>query len=264
DDQYPNFFIQDPSKLEWAGIFVYINSGYNPPPVGSNVLLTADVKEYYGLTELANISNTVILSSNNTIEPVTINPGALSGGCNFEGEKYEGMLVSIDDIVVTGDQNDKGQFFVSDSLGNQIIVDRYLYEGDWPNLKKGTLIKNISGIAHYGFNEYKIMPLDKDGITVSDSMNTNPKSTQLFIYPNPSKSVVNFKLNFGSDNVGLDKIEIINAAGYLIANLNVDSQDEKFTWNGKTLNEKLAPSGVYFVRFKWASNYKTQKFVLLR
>ena len=108
------------------------------------------------------------------------------------------------------------------------------------------------------------MPLDKDGITVSDSMNTNPKSTQLFIYPNPSKSVVNFKLNFGSDNVGLDKIEIINAAGYLIANLNVDSQDEKFTWNGKTLNEKLAPSGVYFVRFKWASNYKTQKFVLLR
>ena len=78
------------------------------------------------------------------------------------------------------------------------------------------------------------------------------------------KSVVNFKLNFGSDNEGLDKIEIINAAGYLIANLNVDSQDEKFTWNGKTLNEKLAPSGIYFVRFKWASNYKTQKFVLLR
>ena len=66
---------------------------------------------------------------------MTIDPKALSGGCNFEGEKYEGMLVSIDDIVVTGDQNDKGQFFVSDSLGNEIIVDRYLYEGNWPNLK---------------------------------------------------------------------------------------------------------------------------------
>ena len=264
DDQYPNFFIQDPSKLEWAGIFVYINSGYNPPPVGSNVLLTADVKEYYGLTELANISSTVILSSNNTIEPVTINPGTLSGGCNFEGEKYEGMLVSIDDIVVTGDQNDKGQFFVSDSLGNEIIVDRYLYKGDWPNLKKGTLVKNISGIAHYGFNEYKIMPLDKDGITLSDSISSDPKLTQLFIYPNPSKSVVNFIVNLSSNNAALDKIEIINATGYLIANLNVDSQVEKFTWNGKTLNEKLAPSGVYFVRFKWGSNYKTQKFVLLR
>ena len=159
------------------------------------MLLTADVKEYYGLTELANISSTVILSSNNTIEPVTIDPKALSGGCNFEGEKYEGMLVSIDDIVVTGDQNDKGQFFVSDSLGNEIIVDRYLYKGDWPNLKKGTLVKNISGIAHYGFNEYKIMPLDKDGIMLSDSISSDPKLTQLFIYPNPSKSVVNFIVN---------------------------------------------------------------------
>ena len=193
-----------------------------------------------------------------------ISPKALSGGCNFEGEKYEGMLVSINNVIATGDQNDIDQFFVSDSLGNEIIVDRYLYEGNWPNLKKGTLIKNISGIAHYGFNEYKIMPLDKDGITLSDSMATNPKSTQLFIYPNPSKSVVNFIVNLNSNNAALDKIEIINATGFLIANLNVDSQVEKFTWNGKTLNEKPAPSGVYFVRFKWGSNYKTQKFVLLR
>ena len=108
------------------------------------------------------------------------------------------------------------------------------------------------------------MPLDKDGITLSDSISSDPKLTQLFIYPNPSKSVVNFIVNLSSNNAALDKIEIINATGYLIANLNVDSQVEKFTWNGKTLNEKLAPSGVYFVRFKWGSNYKTQKFVLLR
>ena len=95
------------------------------------------------------------------------------------------------------------------------------------------------------------MPLDKDGITLSDSISSDPKLTQLFIYPNPSKSVVNFIVNLSSNDAALDKIEIINATGYLIANLNVDSQVEKFTWNGKTLNEKLAPSGVYFVRFKW-------------
>ena len=264
DEQYPNFFIQDPSRLEWAGVFVYVKSGYEPPPVGSNVLLTADVKEYYGLTELANISNTTILSSNNTIEPVSIDPKALSGGCNIDGEKYEGMLVSIDDIIVTGDKNDNNQFFVSDSLGNEIIVDQYLYEGAWPDLKKGTVLKNIIGIAHYGFNEYKIMPLNKNGIMVSDSIITDPKSAELLIYPNPSKSIVNFKLNLDSYNQSLDKIEILNAAGSLIADLNVDPQVKKIIWSGKTLNEKLAPSGVYFVRLTWGSNYKTQKFVLLR
>ena len=264
DEQYPNFFIQDPSKLEWAGIFVYVKSGYKPPPVGSNVLLMADVKEYYGLTELANISSTTILSANNKIEPVSINPKVLSGGCNFDGERYEGMLVSIDNVIVTGDKIDNNQFYVSDSLGNKIIVDQYLYEGNWPDLKKGTELKNISGIAHYGFNEYKIMPLNKDGITLSESTIVNPKSTELLIYPNPSKSVVNFKLDIDSYNKTLDKIEIVNIAGYLIANLNVNPQVEKITWSGKNLYEELAPSGVYFVRLKWGSNYKTQKFVLLR
>ena len=264
DEQYPNFFIQDPSRLEWAGIFVYVKSGYKPPPVGSKVELTADVKEYYGLTELANISSTTTLSSNNKIEPVSIDPKVLSGGCNFDGEKYEGMLVSIDNLTVTGDKNDNNQFSVSDSLGNEIIVDQYLYEGDWPDLKKGAVLKNIIGIAHYGFNEYKIMPLNKHDIMISDSMIVSPKSTEFLIYPNPSQSIVNFKLNLDSHNQILDKIEIINASGYIIANLSVNSQVQKFTWNGKTINEKLAPSGVYFVRFKWESSYKTQKFVLLR
>ena len=71
-------------------------------------------------------------------------------------------------------------------------------------------------------------------------------------------------MNLDSHNQIYDKIEIINASGYIIANLSVNSQVQKFTWNGKTINEKLAPSGVYFVRFKWESSYKTQKFVLLR
>ena len=71
-------------------------------------------------------------------------------------------------------------------------------------------------------------------------------------------------MSLRSNNAALDRIEIINANGHLIANLNIDSQVEKFTWNGKNQNEELAPSGVYFIRFKWGSNYKTQKFVLLR
>ena len=264
DDEYPNFFIQDPSKSEWAGVFVYVNSGYVPPIVGSNVLLKADVKEYYGLTELANISSTTVLSSNNTVEPVSIDAKVLSGGCNYDGEKYEGMLVSIEDISVTSSLNDKNQFFVSDSLDNKIIVDQYLYSGDWPDLKIGTVLNHIIGIVHYSYNEFKILPLERGSFSVSDSMKVDLKSSEILIYPNPSKSIVNFKFNEEIKDRNIEKIEIINSAGILVRILIPKLDSEKFSWDGKTSHYKRAPSGVYFIRFKTGSKYSAQKFVLLK
>ena len=264
DKEYPNFFIQDPSKSEWAGIFVYINRGYEPPPVGSNIILNADVKEYFGLTELANISSTTILSSNNIVDPVTIDAKALSGGCNYDGEKYEGMLVSIEDITVSSGLNDKNQFFASDSLGNQIIIDQYLYRGNWPDLKIGTILSRVAGIVHYSYNEFKILPLNSDDISVSDSTVVEPSSSEILIYPNPSKGIVNFKFSLKLKVQKLEKIEIINSAGMLVRSLTPGFSEEKISWNGKTDSDKRAPSGVYFIRFQLGSKYSTQKFILVR
>ena len=264
NDEYPNFFIQDPSKSEWAGIFVYVNSGYATPAVGSNILLKADIKEYYGLTELANISSTTIISSNNIVDPVPIDAKVLSGGCNYDGEKYEGMLVSIEDISVSSELNDKNQFFVSDSLNNKIIIDQYLYSGDWPDLKIGTVLNRIIGIVHYSYNEFKILPLEKGNISISDSMAVDLKSSEILIYPNPSKSIVNFKLSKELKYQNIEKIEIINAAGTLMGSLTPKLNDENFSWDGKTSYYKRAASGVYFIRFKTGSKYSAQKFVLLK
>jgi len=265
DEQYPNFFIQDPLKTEWAGVFVYINVGYKPPPVGSQVQLTADIKEYYGLTELANVSNTIILSSNNQIAPVTIKPSSLSNGCSLEGEIYEGMLVTINNVRVTGALNDKNQFFVSDSLDNEVIIDQYMFEGAWPNPQLGIVFKRIDGIVHYNFDEYKIMPLKNTDFEISDSSIVDPESSDLIIYPNPSKSLVNFKLSPSMANQEKVKIDIVNINGSPVANLfNGHLTKDRFIWNGRSINGELAPTGIYFFRMKIGSKETTQKFVLLR
>ena len=265
DEQYSNFFIQDPLKTEWAGVFVYVNTGYKPPPVGSQVQLTVDIKEYYGLTELANVSNTIILSSNNQIDPVTIKVSALSNGCSLEGEIYEGMLVTINNVRVTAALNDKNQFFVSDSLNNEVIIDQYMFEGAWPNPQLGTVFKRIDGIVHYNFDEYKIMPLKNTDFEISDSSIVNPESSDLLIYPNPSTSIVNFKLSASMVNQEKVKIDIININGSPVARLfNGQLTKDRFIWNGRSFNGELAPTGIYFFRMKIGSKETTEKFVLLR
>ena len=73
----------------------------------------------------------------------------LSNGCTFEAEIYEGMLVYIENVKVTGPLNDKNQFFVSDSTNNEVIIDKYIFEGDLPEPQLGTVFKKITGIVHY-------------------------------------------------------------------------------------------------------------------
>ena len=57
------------------------------------VALKGDIAEYYGMTEMKNISSTTILSTDNSIEPVQLDAKLVSGSCSEWAEPYEGMLV---------------------------------------------------------------------------------------------------------------------------------------------------------------------------
>ena len=189
----------------------------------------------------------------------------LSNGCTFEAEIYEGMLVYIENVTVTGALNDKNQFFVSDSTNNEVIIDKYMFEGDLPEPQLGTVFKKIAGIVHYNYEEYKIMPRENSDLEISDSLIVIPETSELLIYPNPSKSTVNFKLNESIFDQGNVKIEIIDINGRTVMDLfNGELKTDKLIWNGRTFNGKEAPTGIYFFRMEMGSEEKTQKFVMLR
>ena len=189
----------------------------------------------------------------------------LSNGCTFEAEIYEGMLVYIENVTVTGALNDKNQFFVSDSTNNEVIIDKYMFEGDLPEPQLGTVFKKITGIVHYNYEEYKIMPRENSDLEISDSLIVIPETSELLIYPNPSKSTVNFKLNESIFDQGNVKIEIIDINGRTVMDLfNGELKTDKLIWNGRTFNGKEAPTGIYFFRMEMGSEEKTQKFVMLR
>jgi len=157
---YPNFFIQDPNLDEWSGVYVYVGEA-EPFNIGDEVNFSAEVEEYFGVTELKNIEDAQILSQNNEINSVSISTGDLGLTCGV-GEKYEGMLIDFSNVVVESIDAEYNSVYVNDGSGTAKIDDYFFNfdAGFWPDLNIGDNIENVIGVVHYYFGEYVIYPRD--------------------------------------------------------------------------------------------------------
>ena len=157
---YPHFFIQDPNVSEWAGVYVYVGES-EPFNVGDELNFTAEVEEYYGVTELKNLTNVELLSQNNVIDPIAISTGDLGLTCGT-GEKYEGMLVNFSNVVVESIDDQYNSVYVNDGSGTAKFDDYFFNfdAGFWPDLNVGACIESVVGVVHYYFGEYVVYPRD--------------------------------------------------------------------------------------------------------
>ena len=110
NEQLRGFYLQDPVGDDNVGtsdgVFVFYPTVVVDVAVGDQISITAQVTEFFGLTELTSVSSIVVNSSGNSLpEPALVNlPEAFDG----ELEQYEGMLVEIG-VEMTISQN----FFLS-------------------------------------------------------------------------------------------------------------------------------------------------------
>jgi hypothetical protein len=269
NSEYPNFFFQDPYKNDWAGIFVYTNKGYVPPKVGDQVKLKGDISEYYGMTEIKNLVSTDILSSNNKVEPALVTASSVSGECRVWVEKYEGMLVRLVNVNVTRSANKDGQWFVSDWTGSAMI-DGYIFDGDWPQPEYGTHFVSVTGVLHYSYGKYKLMPRNSkdfnDPLTATgDEL---PERFELLTnYPNPfnPSTTIEFSVANNGETHGDVSLQILDIKGRLVTNLiNGIYNSNKMVWRGKNDNERPMPAGVYFVKLETESTVLYKKILLLK
>ena len=265
DQTYPNFFFQDPTKDAWAGMFVYVDKDYTAPTIGDQVKLKGDVTEYYGMTEMKNMDATEILSSNHHVDPTPVAAASISGECRIWVEKYEGMLVQLTNMTVSQSANSDGQWFVSDWSGTAMI-DGYLFDGDWINPEFGTHFMSITGVLHYSYGKYKLMPRNNNDFNapVTSIGHELPERFELLTnYPNPFNSSTTIEFSVKAKHTV--SLQIIDMNGRLITTLiNGIPHSNKIIWNG--LNEKgqPMPEGIYFARLTSASTMLTQKMVLLK
>jgi len=162
------FFVSDPAGGAWNGVFVF--SYDYVVSVGDEVDVTGEVTEYFGLTEIGNLSAVSILSTGNPVpEAIPVTSGDLMAPSS--GEQYEGCLIKISDVNTTQGPGPYGEWYVNDGSGNCQIDDAiYTYE----NPTVGDTFVSITGAVDYSYDEYGVNPRDANDFVTSGGDTTPP------------------------------------------------------------------------------------------
>lgn len=190
-----SFFIQDSAKA-WNGIYIY-NTNDSTLAIGDSVEVTGTVDEFFNTTQIGFVSNITVLNSGNTL-PMPVANTTLSAN----NEEWEGVLINVTNAECTSNTVGNGMWEINDGSGGlKADDDIFFYH---LTAVVGTYY-DVTGIGHYSFNEYKILPRDFNDISTSTSVDELSNNT-VSVYPNPTNGTLNF--NMVKENSTINIIDI--------------------------------------------------------
>ena len=166
-----SFWVQE-SPVEgyaYSGIFIYNNSiDIGSLGVSDEVTVYGVYQEFFGLSEIV-LDNFIISNiSYSNIAPVIVNPTDVETS-GIDAEKYEGVLVEIDNIAVI-DANPEAPENVSEFMvtGNLRVDDELYLLDPYPVLDD--TFSSVTGIITYTYtssasgSNNKLLPRDNSDI----------------------------------------------------------------------------------------------------
>ncbi|MDO9548893.1 MAG: hypothetical protein Q7J65_08035, partial [Candidatus Marinimicrobia bacterium] len=148
---FVRYYIQDGTG-PWSGIYVYDSN--NDAAYGDSILITAEVAEYYNLTELKNVTSFTVLSKGHKVEPTLVTTGEIgTGGANAEA--YEGVLVKVMNAAITNPDLGYGEWEIDDGSGACRVDDKADYYFD---PAKYDSVRSLVGVLDYSYSNTKILP----------------------------------------------------------------------------------------------------------
>jgi uncharacterized repeat protein (TIGR01451 family) len=150
---YGSDFAMAEAPGAWHGI--YVDNSSNTPDVGDIVQVQGDVGENYGFTQISWITHTVLATDTTPYAAEVISTAGAASG-----ESYEGVLVEVQNVVVTDEDLGNGEWEIDDGSGAAVVDDLgYAYT---PALDDALDV--VRGMLNYSFYEYKIEPRDADDV----------------------------------------------------------------------------------------------------
>ncbi len=192
-----DFFLQE-GDGPWSGVYVY-NSGYFPN-MGDSLIVTGEVIEYYGKTEITSVSDVFFISSNNPLpDPVILQTGAT------EDEQWESVFVKVINAQCVRDTA-FGMWIVNDGTGDALIHNSAIYS--YPYVIGEYY--DIMGVLNYDFDQFKIELRGPDDVEAGTDeeppfiLNVEPLSANLiYVYFNEdleaasSSTLANYAIDNG-------------------------------------------------------------------
>jgi hypothetical protein len=233
------YFIQDGSG-PWNGIYVYATT--NVPNPGDLVRITANVSEYFGMTQLSTISSVEVLSTGNPLPDFTIITSA-----QVNTEAYEAVLVRVENAVCTNANAGFGMWEINNGTGPAKVDDDIF--SFTPTL--GTAY-NVHGPVFYSFSEFKILPRFSADVQVYVASINELENNLFAVYPNPTSGMCTIQVN---QPVHAAKLSVTNMLGQQIFTA-------ELTETSTTLSLEGEPQGVYFVTLSNGTAQSTQRVIL--
>jgi 5-methylthioadenosine/S-adenosylhomocysteine deaminase len=148
------YVIAEPAGGPWSGIYVY--DPERLPDIGDRLQVSGRVAEYYGMTELSNVTEYAVLSTGNDL-PLPVIVSCAEAGA----EPYEGVWIAAGPVTVTQQALGHGEWVVEDAGG----ALRMTNEADlWYLPQSGDALSFVQGILFYSFGEYKLAPRNDEDL----------------------------------------------------------------------------------------------------
>lgn len=285
-------YIQQEGEVEWAGISLVGSADLITLFRGQEVEVTGIVEENYNFTRLS-VIDIDTTGNYGTIEPVVIEPSDVNLHTGANMEKYESMLVtianadgtpmsvvepdlgfaeygigntdtsSVHQVVLAGRQNSSS----FSSLFFSLISDDYYATNDGEIevdsivlTHPGQMIDSLTGLMHYSYSVYKLIPrnnsdiiglADSNGVpyvidstvvpgpdTATGIFDLAGKTLEMKVYPNPANDIINVRIENNDEPLNL---EVIDLAGRTMYNT-------KFNQQQVAISTESMVNGVYLVK----------------
>jgi len=151
-----SFYIQDANE-PWSGINVFHSS--LPADIlvaeGDWITITGTVTEYYGKTEITDITALTVDSvAVFKMKPQVVTTGELADSTGA-AEQWEGVLVRVKNVDITNGDAGFGQWLIDDGSG-EVMVDDVADYYFWPAEYDNCL--SVTGPLDYTYSQFKIIP----------------------------------------------------------------------------------------------------------
>ena len=172
-----SIYIQD-GQDQYSGINVYAPD--NTVSRGDSIEVDGTTIEYYGKTEIENVTSITVLATGVSLP----NPEILTLD-ESDWEPWEGVLIQIQSVTVSDDDAGYGEWDVSDGT-NTFRIDNSYSDNYTYSPAVNDLIGYITGPLNYSYDNYKLIPRDDDDIVLGGGP---PSVTNISINPSsPTES----------------------------------------------------------------------------
>ncbi len=163
------YFINEPLNGAWRGILISDKNAR--VKIGDRIMVSGTVSETFGMTCLADITQTRTLETGAMLpRPLILTTGQLTRA--EEAEAFESVYAKIVNATVIGQKSSKNRLSITDGSGVCALQNASFGSKEVIMNANGTY-SSITGIVLFNFSEFSISP-----ISVNDIVFSQPTSVQ--------------------------------------------------------------------------------------